>query len=170
MTEENRYLTTIENIIGLMKSEIKDISPLRLQKTLYFLYAYYGASYGSLSKSEEYKMTKDEKLNLPNYLFNCEFEAWQYGPVIREVYTNNKYSSNYNDIVFNKDELNIENETMKNEVTEYLKEIISSTYKVSDFGLVERSHEDKEWLANIEKQTVMNNDVIINEYFEIVNG
>ncbi|HHT9201162.1 hypothetical protein LOQ55_00010 [Staphylococcus aureus] len=55
---EQKYLTTVENIIGLMKEEIKNISPLRLQKTLYFLFAYYGASYGQLSKSKEYEVTK----------------------------------------------------------------------------------------------------------------
>mgnify|MGYP006946283605 CR=1 FL=1 len=43
---EKKHLTTVENIIALMKEEIENISPLRLQKTLYFLFAYYGASYG----------------------------------------------------------------------------------------------------------------------------
>ena len=32
---------------------------------------------------------------------------------------------------------------MQQEITEYLREIIKSTLKISDFGLVERSHEDK---------------------------
>ena len=41
---EKKHLTTVENIIALMKEEIENISPLRLQKTLYFLFAYYGAS------------------------------------------------------------------------------------------------------------------------------
>ena len=65
----NNYLTTIDNIIGLMKEEIQDISPLRLQKTLYFLYAYYGASYGNMSNSKEFEFTTDDKFNLPKYLF-----------------------------------------------------------------------------------------------------
>ena len=34
---EQKYLTTVENIIGLMKEEIKNISPLRLQKHYTFI-------------------------------------------------------------------------------------------------------------------------------------
>ncbi|RIN43258.1 Panacea domain-containing protein [Staphylococcus succinus] len=170
MSEKNKYLTDIKNIIGLMKEEIEDISPLRLQKTLYFLFAYYGASYGQLSKSKDYELSKDESLNLPNYLFDVEFEAWQYGPVIREVYKDNKYSDSYKELEFSMNDFDIEDKTMKKEITEYLREIIRSTYKVSDFGLVERSHEDKEWNKNIANQSEMDNELIIKEYIEIVNA
>ncbi len=167
---EQKYLTTVENIIGLMKEEIKNISPLRLQKTLYFLFAYYGASYGQLSKSKEYEVTKNESLNLPKYLFDAQFEAWQYGPVIRDVYMGNKYSAGYNDIDFSMSKFEIEDKTMQQEITEYLREIIKSTLKISDFGLVERSHEDKEWKNNITHQEIMNNDLIIKEYIGLVNA
>lgn len=170
MSEKNNYLTDIKNIIGLMKEEIEDISPLRLQKTLYFLFAYYGASYGQLSKSEDYKLSGNESLNLPNYLFEVEFEAWQYGPVIREVYKDNKYNDSYKELEFSMNDFNIEDKTMKKEITEYLREIIRSTYKVSDFGLVERSHEDEEWNKNIANQSEMDNDLIIKEYIEVVNA
>lgn len=166
----NNYLTTIDNIIGLMKEEIQDISPLRLQKTLYFLYAYYGASYGNMSNSKEFEFTTDDKFNLPKYLFEGKFEAWQYGPVIREVYTNNKHNNVYNDMEFNIDDLNGTDETMKKEITEYLREIIRSTYKVSDFGLVERTHEDKAWKDKIDIQGEMDSQAIINEYIEVVNA
>ncbi|HCY6618762.1 TPA: DUF4065 domain-containing protein [Staphylococcus aureus] len=167
---EQKYLTTVENIIGLMKEEIKNISPLRLQKTLYFLFAYYGASYGQLSKSKEYEVTKSESLNLPGYLFDAQFEAWQYGPVIRDVYKNNKYSFGYNDIEFSMSNFEIEDKTMQQEITEYLREIIKSTLKISDFGLVERSHEDEEWKNKITQQEIMNNDLIIKEYIGLVNA
>jgi len=170
MMEENKCLTSITNIIGLMKEEIEDISPLRLQKTLYFLFAYYGASYGQLSKSKDYELSKDESLNLPKYLFDAEFEAWQYGPVIREVYKDNKYSDNYKELQFSIDNFNIEDKTMRKEITEYLREIIRSTYKVSDFGLVERSHEDKEWNEKIANQSEMDKELIIKEYLEVVNA
>lgn len=51
-----------------------------------------------------------------------------------------------------------------------MREIIKSTLKISDFGLVERSHEDKEWKNNITHQEVMNNDLIIKEYIGLVNA
>ena len=77
------------------------------------------------------------------------------------MYVSNKYSLDYNDIDFSMSNFEIEDKTMQQEITEYLREIIKSTLKISDFGLVERSHEDKEWKNNITHQEVMNNDLII---------
>lgn len=165
------YFTSINNIIGLMKNELGEkMSPLRLQKTLYFLYAYYGASYGSLSESAEFQVNEDEKMNLPKYLFQGNFEAWQYGPVVREVYIDNKYNNFVENCEFKSEDINIEDTTMSDEVTEYLRELIQNTNEVSDFSLVERSHEDKEWKDKIATQGTMCNDKIIDEYKEIVNG
>ena len=82
----------------------------------------------------------------------------------------NKYSLDYNDIDFSMSNFEIEDKTMQQEITEYLREIIKSTLKISDFGLVERSHEDKEWKNNITHQEVMNNDLIIKEYIGLVNA
>ena len=65
-------------------------------------------------------------------------------PLFRRVWSN-KYSLDYNDIDFSMSNFEIEDKTMQQEITEYLREIIKSTLKISDFGLVERSHEDKEW-------------------------
>ena len=59
---------------------------------------------------------------------------------------------------------------MQQEITEYLREIIKSTLKISDFGLVERSHEDEEWKNKITQQEIMNNDLIIKEYIGLVNA
>lgn len=166
-----KYFTSLDNIIGLMKEELGDkISPLRLQKTLYFLFAYYGASYGSMSESKEYKESQNEMMNLPPYLFNAEFEAWQYGPVLREVYFGHKYNNFVEECKFDPSNIEIQDETMRVEVIEYLKELIRNTSEVSDFGLVERSHEDDEWNAKISIQGTMDNDNIIEEYKEIVNG
>ena len=51
-----------------------------------------------------------------------------------------------------------------------MREIIKSTLKISDFGLVERSHEDEEWKNKITQQEIMNNDLIIKEYIGLVNA
>lgn len=166
---KTQHFTSIENIIGLMKEELGKISPLRLQKTLYFLYAYYGASYGSMSESKEYELSGDERMNLPKYLFSGEFEAWQYGPVVRELYFKHKYDT-LKDCSFDVNHIGIDDETMKKEVIEYLRELIRNTSEVSDFGLVERSHEDEEWQEKVKKQETMDNDNIIKEYKEVVNG
>lgn len=82
----------------------------------------------------------------------------------------NKYSLDYNDIDFSMSNFEIEDKTMQQEITEYLREIIKSTLKISDFGLVERSNEDKEWKNNITHQEVINNDLIIKEFIGLVNA
>lgn len=67
---------------------------------------------------------------MPEYLFDAQFEAWQYYSVIRDVYKNNKYSLGYNDIDFSMSNFEIEDKTMQQEITEYLREIIKSTLKL----------------------------------------
>lgn len=64
------------SILGRAFTENIDITPMKLQKTIYFVYRGYL-----------------QETNIP--LFNERFEVWKYGPVIPSVYTNFKrYGSN----------------------------------------------------------------------------
>ncbi len=67
-----------------LKPNVQNISPLKLQKSLYFCFAYWGAfAYkGNKAKNE----ISDQKFD--EYLFNDEIEAWVYGPVVPTVYRN----------------------------------------------------------------------------------
>ena len=55
---EQKYLTTVENIIGLMKEEIKNISPLRLQKHYTFYLHIMVLHMGNYLKVKNMKLQK----------------------------------------------------------------------------------------------------------------
>lgn len=60
------------------------ISPLKLQKSLYFCFAYWG---GFIRRSNSFGDGKTEiPLNYSEVLFNNTIEAWVYGPVVPDVY------------------------------------------------------------------------------------
>ena len=61
---------------------------------------------------------------MPEYLFDAQFEAWQYGPVIRDVYKNNKYSLGYNDIDFSMSNFEIEDKTIAEIIEEIMNYLI----------------------------------------------
>ena len=68
-------LYAANNIIIRAKNEEVQLSHLKLQKLLYMLYAHFLAKYDAS-------------------LFSNRFEAWQYGPVLTEIYdTFKKYGS-----------------------------------------------------------------------------
>ena len=134
----------------------KEISPLRLQKTLYFVFAYWG---GFVEKS---KMQKDKEIDLDDYnvyLFDERIEAWVYGPVVPNVYFEPDISRFYKEDLFQGMEL----------VQEVVDDVIDDTIKVSDFRLVDISHSDDAWINNFSyEEEFHNNEIdkseIIKEY------
>lgn len=135
-------MNDVNNICRLIKKLEPDVSPLKLQKSLYFMYAYYGALYGK-------------------ELFQAEFEAWDYGSVIREVYLKNKEGIyDLNDF----DETSIEQEQQ-----EYIKDMFRQIDTVSDFSLVGRNHIDEVWQEakarrTPEQMAIIDNMKLIAEY------
>ena len=136
------YFDNVDILINHLLYKYKELPSLKLQKNLYFLFAFYSGNY----QVEEKKGISEVSYSYPRYLFNADFEAWTYGPVIREVYNKNK-NNGYSakkfefDMIMNK----------------------------SDFALVDRSHEDRVWKNAIEQgnSTPMKKEDIENEYKEI---
>lgn len=151
-------ITTAENLaVYIMdkyrkENDGKEISPLKLQKSLYFCFAYWG---GFVRKG---KMTKGEltEIDLEDFdekLFDEEIEAWVYGPVVPVVYKKCKDGSieNYrNENIFKNKEY----------VKEYIDGILHDLFKASDFTLVEIAHEDKCWRNNFDFKKMSHNNVI----------
>lgn len=139
----------------------KEISPIKLQKSLYFLFAYWGAFVRKNRTNEEYV---EEKINLSEYLFDEEFEAWVYGPVIKKVFkqfkeNNLKYDDNIKKIFDDKQTI----------VKETIDSLLEEIFSISDFKLVSISHEDKCWQNNFVEEETQHNKIIkgtdiINEY------
>ena len=65
-------------------------SRIKIQKTLYLLFAFYGATYGSIESSNSDEDNEFSGQEYPKYLFDAQFEAWKYGPVENEIYAREK--------------------------------------------------------------------------------
>lgn len=135
----------------------KVISPIKLQKSLYFCFAYWG---GFVRKSHSNNV--EVKINKSDWLFDDRIEAWVYGPVVPEVYRT------ANICAYNNDNLFKDNDDVK----EFVDGIIDDLKDVSDFKLVEVSHSDNCWRKNFNSDSsTHNNEIdkedIISEYAKI---
>lgn len=154
-------ITSAEKLASYIKGKYfdkykREISPLKLQKSLYFCFAYWGGFVRKGKKSEQ--MTEIDVSELEEYLFDDVIEAWVYGPVVRAVYNKqNEINKNYNSP--------FENEFIKQFIDGILDDILS----ISDFALVEESHKDNCWRNNFDFNERMHSneipkDEIIEEY------
>lgn len=137
-------------IIDYYKKVFKkdDISPLKLQKALYFCFAYWG---GFIRKNNSFSdETKEITFNYSEILFGNRIEAWVYGPVIPEVYHEanlDKYREEnpFGDKIY---------------VQEFIDNILDDVLGANDFKLVEVSHQDKCWKRNFKPNSRFHNCVI----------
>lgn len=131
-----------------------DISPIKLQKSLYFCFAYWG---GFVRKSKNNPNELNTVYN--EYLFTNEIEAWVYGPVIPDVYHEKnieKYKKDGN--IFG-----------DNFIKGFIDGVLKNTLSSNDFELVEVSHQDKCWKKYFKRNAVFHNakipfEEIIREY------
>ena len=156
------YFDNVDVLVNYILYKFPTISPLKLQKCLYFLFAFYAGTY---PVGEEIGV-KEQTYNFPNYLFKGEFEAWVYGTVIREVYQKNKNGD------YQGEEYNFGISPIDKEIKKFIDDIGSMVMKKSDFALVDRNHEDKSWKKAITKgkaTPISMKDIAI-EYREIIQS
>ena len=128
-----------------------EISSLKLQKSLYFLFAYWGGFVRKgKGKTTELKETLKEKL------FDDKIQAWTYGPVVPNVYHAGTINS-ASDIVLHTD------------IKEFVDGLCDEMFEISDFKLVEIAHRDKCWQDHYDdNEEFHNNEIpkeeIISEY------
>ena len=152
----------VDVLVSYILYKFPTISPLKLQKYLYFLFAFYAGTY---PVGEEIGV-KEQTYNFPNYLFKGDFEAWVFGTVIREVYQKNKNGG------YQGEEYNFGGSPIDREIKKFIDDIGSMVMKKSDFALVDRNHEDKSWKKAITKgktTPISMKDIAI-EYREIVQS
>lgn len=147
-----QYVFDTDTLVKHVIYKLEEPSPLRIQKTIYFLFAFYASGLGLKSPNKP-------------YLFSEKFEAWAFGPVLRSVYTNAQ----------NGDVEGIEwvPETKEDmSLYMFIDEVIASVNKLGDFQLVERTHQDNAWKnAYIECEPshaigIMNREDIRNDYIK----
>ncbi|WP_431785765.1 Panacea domain-containing protein [Paenibacillus lactis] len=161
MPKESDYMFSVDTLASYLYSLKNNISPLKLQKSLYFLFAYHGALYTQETGEGVFEGTSVA----PKYLFNAQFEAWQYGPVIRQVYNNDKRGIYSSPDMIEAATKEVESEP---EVKKFIDELFMQIDSVSDFKLVDRSHQDDSWKEAYSQgqSTLMDNEQIIQEYQE----
>ncbi|MDT1997221.1 DUF4065 domain-containing protein [Carnobacterium divergens] len=160
MSESTYLFTSVDQLVAHIYKLSKNLTPLKIQKSLYLLYAFYGATYGSINSNEE----TDMSMNYPKELVDVKFEAWQYGPVVREVYLKHK-SGFYTDL---EDTFQA---TSKEEVDalKFIDELFMQIDQISDFGLVDRTHQDASWKEAYKtgsRTAPINNKKLVEEYLE----
>lgn len=141
-----------------LKETGNKISPVRLQKTLYFCFAFWG---GFVRKGKIYQEESALEIDVSRfdeYLFNARFEAWVYGPVVPEIYHEHNIDRFFNPNLFNDSFLK-----------EYIDDLLDDINEVSDFRLVDLSHQDDCWRKNFKYEDSAHSreifkDDIINEY------
>ena len=141
-----RALDVARYIIKRCHMQQKSISNLKLQKILYFVQA-------------EFFVTTGRKC------FSDAIEAWDFGPVVPEVYHHYKAYGSANIPIF-KSLFNLEPE-ISSEDKEIMDGIIDECSKYSASALVQITHNQAPWKNNYERG--WNNEIPcdeIKEYFE----
>ena len=140
------------------------ISPIKLQKSLYFLFFYF---WQFIRNNKENKDSVEvDYSNYSEYLFDDRIEAWTYGPVVPRVFIadkegklNKEPDENY---------LNNEKDVAKKE---FIDNLLEELFEIDDFSLVRISHEDDCWRKQYNEEDKRHNreiqkEDIINEYYK----
>lgn len=164
------FFSDVKELIARLKRLDSDMGPIRLQKSLYFLYAFYGATYGKMKGSTSEGELSEIDNTYPEELFPAKFEAWQYGPVIRDVYNDNR-NSVYTSIVDETDSVYTNRNQV--EILKFIDNLLEDLNEMSDFALVDRTHQDNAWkskfdISNPYASRVIDNDELITEYEEMM--
>ena len=140
----------------------RNITPIKLQKALYLLFAHYGGEVIASSNSE---------LLSDKYLFDAKFLAWNYGPVEFSIYRDFKNNSFSYNLEINELEKALTESPIKNQAFEYISYLLPQIFEINDFKLVEITHLDESWKGKyrdnqdefIDAQS-LDNEEIISEY------
>ena len=133
MSKYKYYFENIDHLVEHILFQFPEIRPLKLQKGLYFLFAFYISTYSAKNQTQ----IIETEYNFPKYLFNAEFEAWTYGPVIHDVFLkfkNNEYTPKKYHFDKNDEEIEL-----------FINDVMQLIINKSDFALVDRVHEDLSW-------------------------
>ena len=165
MSDNNSYfLNYADAITDYVVRFLDNPTPLKVQKSLYFIWAFYSATYGNIDYSTETDFSYQEKY--PKFLFPAEFEAGAYGPVLTgsfiNYYAKKPSLYKYSNI----------NDNNTREVISFINDILSQVNEINDFGLVTRACQDNAWRKAYKKgnnHCIMDNNEIKRDYMKYVN-
>lgn len=114
----------VEYLLRLSDTEANDITNLKLQKLVYYVQGFHLAMYGEP-------------------VFNEPIEAWQYGPVVRELY--NTYKGQGNAIIPPAEDYDFSG-PVEGRMQELMQEINEVYGQFSGIKLMHMTHEERPWL------------------------
>lgn len=173
------YYLDKDNLVSyIIEKHKKDsglgISPIKLQKSLYLLYAMWAGNTRRLNEviDDDNSIGVCEKDNkLYEDLFEPNFEAWKYGPVDPDVYFKFKYRNDYK----GKNKINPIKDVDDGVMTmikSFIDETLNEIFDISDFTLVDITHEDNSWKETYKKYPEGNGKIdsesIKQEYYELM--
>lgn len=157
--KKERYVFDTKELASYIASEYKDktnksISPIKLQKTLYFCFAYWG---GFIKRGQGRISEIDNKIkSFSPYLFEEDFEAWVYGPVVKSLYkVNIEKLEKYKKPSFQDEE--------QLKAKDLIDSLINEVVGLSDFTLVDIAHRDNCWIKNFNDEDNYHNETISKE-------
>lgn len=165
MEIDNKYIfNNKDDLVNYLLYKLDLPSQLKIQKTLYLLFAFYGATYGKLSNDES--NPELDSTNYKPFLFEPNFKAWKYGPVDYDVYINFK-KEKYKELKSIENKLNEElTLSEKSNIIKFIDNIINQTDEIDDYTLMDRTREDKVWSDSYKnKEKNMNPYLIVDEYY-----
>lgn len=141
----------------------RKITPIKMQKALYFCFAYWA---GFVNKGKIDKQISNDENEV---LFNDRIEAWSFGPVVPNVYFNERDAmlfrkKSQEDEAVKKVEVIFEQNPI---LAETINSLLQDLFQISDFKLVSRSHMDKAWQNHFNPTASKHNETIPKE--EIIN-
>ena len=168
-----RYVLNKDDLVNYVINQYKkktaiDISPLKLQKTMYLLFGMWGGNAAKINEDiDKGEGTIEITEKLPVNLFDANFEAWKYGPVDVEIYNRYKYNMYWGGIESLTNFITASQE-IRSLLIEFIDSILKQVFEVNDFSLVSTTQNDKVWKdAYKNKDNVkMNSEDIIKEYKE----
>ena len=133
------------------------ISPIKLQKCLYFLFGYFW-KYIKKAQDNKYNIEEDFSEFSP-YLFDEDIQAWTYGPVLPDIY----HLERDGNIDGNIKENYLQDSEHNLEIKEFIDYLLPQLFEISDFGLVDLSHQDRCWINHYDESDEYHNQVIPKE-------
>ena len=150
----------------------KMITPIKLQKGLYFFFAMWGGKILS-GQADDVNDIEFSVANFHPYLFYPKFYAWRYGPVDTDIYHWFKEHLGYESFRIAEEFKLSKKDGIDDEEYQYAVDYIDSLsrriFNTGDFALVDFSHQDECWKeARARDDTpgdnLMDNRRIIEEY------
>lgn len=130
----NYFFNNPDDLVNHLLSELpEDTWILRLNLTLYFLFAAYAAAYNP--KVENPNILTEQ----PRFVADLTFTADKYGP--QDYSVKEKLKNEY----YQPKEYPFQNNQVDQNVKWFIDDILNQLKDVDDFSLVDRTHQDNAW-------------------------